>query len=109
MDTTRNVRRLGSARRLCKRGRRMVYLDKHCHLDSNIPTEKERRIMFKYIRFYLEPKREELNKLIIASSKSYFKDKPFVDLTERLTYSRVYGNTYRHEYAMSKINQLKGA
>lgn len=54
--------------------------------------------MFKYLKYYFEPKHSDLSKLAIESARNYFKGKNHTSI-EFQAYQRGFINGYRGAYA----------
>lgn len=63
--------------------------------------------MFKYLKYYLEPKSKYVHALAFASAKDYYKGKEKT-MVEFQSYQRGYVNAYRSKYAETKLDAEKG-
>lgn len=76
--------------------------------------------LFLYIKYFFEPKDKEVRKMAYEAAKAYYSVRPLrsrknpyprvVEYNQRRedfsAYQRAYNNSYRHGYAMSKLNEM---
>jgi hypothetical protein len=59
--------------------------------------------MFKYLKYYFEPKSKMVHALAFDSAKAYYKDKEKT-MIQFQSYQRGYINKYRDIYAKTKLD-----